>query len=91
MLSSCYGYLLSLCFVVTTTALNTTALNGTSNPVVALKNGSYVGTHDSAFNQDFFLGIPYAQVRASFSIQHVIRTDRCSHQLVTSASEFPKA
>lgn len=30
---------------------------------VALKNGSYTGVHNSAYNQDFFLGIPYAQVR----------------------------
>lgn len=30
-------------------------------PTVALKNGSYYGVHNSNYNQDFFLGIPYAQ------------------------------
>ncbi|KAI4722066.1 alpha/beta-hydrolase [Aureobasidium sp. EXF-10727] len=30
-------------------------------PVVNLKNGSYYGTHNSQYNQDFFLGVPFAQ------------------------------
>ncbi|KAJ4015304.1 hypothetical protein NW752_006759 [Fusarium irregulare] len=30
-------------------------------PVVQLRNGSYYGTHNSAYNQDLFLGMPYAQ------------------------------
>lgn len=30
-------------------------------PVVNLKNGSYYGVHNSQYNQDFFLGIPFAQ------------------------------
>lgn len=32
-----------------------------NSPVVQLRNGSYYGTHNSAYNQDFFLGMPYAQ------------------------------
>ena len=32
-------------------------------PAVAVKNGSYRGFYSSSYNQDFFLGIPYAQVR----------------------------
>ncbi|KAI1076742.1 alpha/beta-hydrolase [Whalleya microplaca] len=31
------------------------------NPVVSVKNGSYEGLHLPGFNQDLFLGIPYAQ------------------------------
>lgn len=31
-------------------------------PSVTVKNGSYTGLHNSYYNQDFFLGIPYAQV-----------------------------
>ena len=35
--------------------------------VVVLKNGSYSGVYSPGYNQDFFLGIPYAQVSlASF-------------------------
>lgn len=32
-----------------------------SAPTVTLKNGSYYGVHSSAYNQDFFLGMPFAQ------------------------------
>jgi carboxylesterase type B len=31
------------------------------SPTVNVKNGPYSGVHDSAFNHDIFLGIPYAQ------------------------------
>lgn len=31
-------------------------------PVATIKNGSYSGVHSSSYSQDFFLGIPYAQV-----------------------------
>jgi hypothetical protein len=41
---------------------------GKQAPVVTVKNGSYVGVHNSYYNQDFFLGVPYAQVRLSFSL-----------------------
>lgn len=30
-------------------------------PSVSLKNGSYYGVHNDGYNQDFFLGIPFAQ------------------------------
>ncbi|KAF2726003.1 carboxylesterase family protein-like protein [Polychaeton citri CBS 116435] len=30
-------------------------------PTVHLKNGSYTGVHNSHYNQDFFLGVPFAQ------------------------------
>ncbi|RSL59014.1 hypothetical protein CEP54_007523 [Fusarium duplospermum] len=30
-------------------------------PVATIKNGSYQGVHSTGYNQDFFLGIPYAQ------------------------------
>ncbi|KAL6915392.1 hypothetical protein FSST1_006887 [Fusarium sambucinum] len=36
----------------------------TSNPnlpVVTIKNGTYTGFHSTSFDQDFFLGVPYAQ------------------------------
>lgn len=36
--------------------------NSTSNtPTVTLKNGSYYGLYSPDYNQDFFLGIPFAQ------------------------------
>ncbi|KAK6379059.1 hypothetical protein LTS17_006763 [Exophiala oligosperma] len=30
-------------------------------PTVKIKNGSYFGVHSSSYNQDFFLGMPFAQ------------------------------
>ncbi|KAM3083576.1 hypothetical protein ACMFMG_004223 [Clarireedia jacksonii] len=35
--------------------------SGSQSPVATVKNGSYVGVHNSYYNQDFFLGVPYAQ------------------------------
>ncbi|KAF4470782.1 triacylglycerol lipase II precursor [Fusarium albosuccineum] len=32
-----------------------------NSPIVKLQNGSYHGSHNSAYNQDYFLGMPYAQ------------------------------
>jgi hypothetical protein len=33
-----------------------------TTPVVTVKNGSYSGIYSSQYDQDFFLGMPYAQV-----------------------------
>lgn len=33
-----------------------------STPTVRVKNGTYSGIHSPQYDQDFFLGIPYAQV-----------------------------
>lgn len=30
-------------------------------PTVTIKNGTIIGTHSSTYNEDLFLGIPYAQ------------------------------
>lgn len=30
-------------------------------PTAHVKNGSYVGVHSDIYNQDFFLGVPFAQ------------------------------
>lgn len=32
-----------------------------STPTVQVKNGTYVGVHSADYNQDYFLGLPYAQ------------------------------
>lgn len=32
-----------------------------SAPTVQTRNGTYTGVHSSEYNQDYFLGIPYAQ------------------------------
>ncbi|KAK4547273.1 hypothetical protein LTR36_000928 [Oleoguttula mirabilis] len=34
---------------------------GSSTPTVAIKNGTVTGEHNAAYNQDYFLGVPFAQ------------------------------
>lgn len=40
-------------------------LRARSGPVVTVKNGSYEGIHSAEYDQDFFLGMRYSQVRAT--------------------------
>lgn len=37
------------------------SINSQTQPVATINNGTLVGTQNSQFHQDFFLGIPYAQ------------------------------
>ncbi|KAH6889677.1 Alpha/Beta hydrolase protein, partial [Thelonectria olida] len=43
-------------------AIQSTSARGPSNktPRVKIKNGTYEGVHSNGYNQDFFLGVPYA-------------------------------
>ncbi|CAD6446962.1 6027a471-67d2-4207-bfcc-7c532ec37a2c [Sclerotinia trifoliorum] len=49
---------LSLCAPSLVAAIPTSR---TIVPTVTVKNGTYKGVHDTYYNQDFFLGVPYAQ------------------------------
>jgi hypothetical protein len=57
------GRYISLLAVILLAASSQGALLPRQNnaPNVTLKNGSYYGVHSPAYDQDFFLGIPYAQ------------------------------
>lgn len=54
--------------LLTTTALiaaaaaapTTSSAASSSAPTVTVKNGTYYGVHSEQFNQDFFLGMPFA-------------------------------
>ncbi|KAL2830477.1 Alpha/Beta hydrolase protein [Aspergillus cavernicola] len=37
------------------------SITAQTQPVVNINNGTFIGTRNSEFNQEFFLGIPYAQ------------------------------
>lgn len=56
--------LLTVCSIYIGTALSVpvTERDYASAPVVAVKNGTYSGIHSDGYDQDFFLGMPYAQV-----------------------------
>ncbi|OAA61265.1 Carboxylesterase, type B [Niveomyces insectorum RCEF 264] len=43
-----------------------TAASASPAPTVAVKNGSYTGLFSPGYNQDFFLGMPYAQTARRF-------------------------
>ena len=43
------------------TAVQAVPTKPSSSPTVAVRNGTYTGVRSSTYNQDFFLGMPYAQ------------------------------
>ena len=47
--------------LLTTLVSGLHAAYSTGNPQITVRNGTYEGIHLSAFDQDIFLGIPYAQ------------------------------
>ncbi|KAK3292126.1 Alpha/Beta hydrolase protein [Chaetomium fimeti] len=61
--------------------------NSTAPPVVAVKNGSYAGIHSAEYNQDFFLGMPYAQVAPRFTVSQHLNS---SWEGVRNATVYPR-
>lgn len=58
----CFGlFCLASSVTVTASQLRLTPRAPSGAPIVSLENGSYYGVHNSVHNQDFFLGIPFAQ------------------------------
>ncbi|CAK7207917.1 hypothetical protein SEUCBS139899_010732 [Sporothrix eucalyptigena] len=47
-------------------AAKSDAIAASSAPTAAVKNGTYSGVFSPGYKQDFFLGIPYAQIPARF-------------------------
>lgn len=41
--------------------LSSSALAAKNTPTVQVKNGTIAGVHSTFYNQDFFLGVPFAQ------------------------------
>lgn len=46
---------------VTTTSVVTTPTSSGGTPSATIKNGTVVGRYSPQYDQDFFLGVPYAQ------------------------------
>ncbi|AEO67420.1 uncharacterized protein THITE_125668 [Thermothielavioides terrestris NRRL 8126] len=75
----------SLCwFALPTDALP--AHHQTSAPIVKVKNGSYAGIYSAEYNQDFFLGMPYAQVAPRFTVSQPLNS---SWEGVRNATAYP--
>lgn len=70
--------------LVLSTALGVSA-SGSASPQVTVKNGTYAGIHSPSYDQDFFLGIPYALPPARFSLSEPLNS---SWNGVRNATEF---
>jgi acetylcholinesterase len=53
--------LLAAAIKATPIASRTQSTSSGQGPIATLVNGSYYGTHSSTYDQDLFLGIPFAQ------------------------------
>ncbi|KAI3332345.1 alpha/beta-hydrolase [Xylariaceae sp. AK1471] len=51
-----------------------TAATSSGTPAVAVKNGTYTGLHSPEYDQDFFLGMPYAKKAARFTVAEPLDT-----------------
>ena len=60
-----------------------------AEPVIKVKNGSYVGVHSSIYNQDFFLGIPYARPPVGDLRFRIPQSLNTSWTGIRSAKEYP--
>lgn len=57
-------YIVTILFAALTGRVGAAVVDGraaSSSPTVELQNGAYYGVHNAAYDQDFFLGMPYAQ------------------------------
>jgi carboxylesterase type B len=48
----------ALCFI---RSVHTWSYEADGSPIVGVRNGTIIGTHSDVYDQDFFLGIPFAQ------------------------------
>ncbi|KAK0389867.1 hypothetical protein NLU13_3440 [Sarocladium strictum] len=56
-------------------------------PTVTVKNGTYYGIHNPDFNQDFFLGMPFAKKPERFSLAESLDSEWHGKR---PATEYPK-
>ncbi|KAF9870017.1 carboxylesterase [Colletotrichum karsti] len=80
------AYLLATCLYLLP-ALSASVRLRSDAPVVNIKNGSYSGIHNAAYEQDFFLGVPYAQVPERFSTSEGLNA---TWEGTRPATEYPK-
>ncbi|KAJ4029722.1 hypothetical protein NW758_013281 [Fusarium oxysporum] len=58
----------------------------TSAPLVTVRNGTYSGVYNSQYDQDYFLGVPFAQPPVRFSIAQGLNT---TWDGIRTAHEYP--
>ncbi|KAF6844168.1 carboxylesterase family protein, partial [Colletotrichum musicola] len=81
-----FTHLLAACLYLLP-VLSATIRRRDETPVVAVKNGSYTGIHSAIYNQDFFLGMPYAKTPERFRISEGLDS---TWEGTRPATEYPK-
>ncbi|OBR05091.1 Carboxylic ester hydrolase [Colletotrichum higginsianum IMI 349063] len=81
------AYALATCLYLSAPACSAALRCRNTSPVVDVKNGSYAGTHNPKYNQDFFLGIPYAKVPERFRVPESLDT---TWNGTRPATQYPK-
>ncbi|KAK2045936.1 carboxylesterase [Colletotrichum somersetense] len=81
------AYALATCLSLSAPAWSAALRFRDADPVVQVKNGSYVGIHNSDFNQDYFLGMPYAKTPERFRISESLDT---TWNGTRPATQYPK-
>ncbi|KAH8890481.1 triacylglycerol lipase [Thozetella sp. PMI_491] len=61
MASSWVSFLLALGAVTATSVSRSSWAKSTETPIARARNGTYAGVYSAEFDQDFFLGVPFAQ------------------------------
>ncbi|KYK54974.1 carboxylesterase family protein [Drechmeria coniospora] len=75
--------LVQVCLLVAPAAATNDAHH---SPLVTVRNGTYAGVHSPGYRQDFFLGIPYAQVPGRFTVAKGLRA---SWNGIRNAGKYP--
>ncbi|GKT63618.1 carboxylesterase family protein [Colletotrichum tofieldiae] len=81
------AYALATCLYLSAPAWSAALRCRDTGPVVDVKNGSYVGIHNAEYNQDFFLGMPYAKTPERFRISESLNT---TWNGTRPATQYPK-
>lgn len=63
----------------------------TPNPSVTVQNGTYYGVHNPDYDQDFFLGMPYAQQPIGELRLQIPRPMNTSWTVLRNATEYSPA
>ncbi|KAK1999026.1 carboxylesterase [Colletotrichum falcatum] len=81
------AYALAMCLSLSAPAWSAALRHRDAAPVVHVKNGSYLGIHNTDFNQDYFLGMPYAKTPVRFRIPESLDT---TWNDTRPATQYPK-
>lgn len=80
-----------IAFVALASAILSFVVQGQAAPTATVKNGTYNGLYSATYNQDLFLGIPFAQPPTGdlrFQVPKSLNTTWCGARNATSYGYF---